>query len=77
MPAMCSIRMLDPNDLDILERLQARLDCVRPRVRVVHDGSGIASFVAPESDRSLRRRVREAIDSELGPAWTRHFHRLP
>lgn len=77
MPAMCSIRMVDPDDLDILDRLQARLDGVRPRVRVVHDGSGIASFVAPEPERSLRQRVRDAIEFELGPAWTRHFHRLP
>lgn len=77
MPAMCSIRMVDPDDLDILERLQVRLDRSRPRIRVVHDGSGVASFVAPDSDRSLRERVREAIEVELGPLWIRHFQRLP
>ena len=73
----CSIALLDPHDMDVLDRLQAELDAQDARVLVVHDGLGTASFFTHGSEAALRERVRAAIDTELGSAWSNHFGALP
>ena len=77
MHTTCSIAMRDPHDVDVLDRLQGRLNAVDARVLVVHDGFGTATFVTHGSAAALRRRVRVAIDAELGSTWARHFRALP
>jgi hypothetical protein len=72
-----SIALRDAHDVDVLDRLQARLDAQDARVLVVHDGLGTASFFTRGSDVALRERVRAAIEQELGPAWSDHFRALP
>jgi hypothetical protein len=77
MRTTCSIAMRDPHDVDVLHRLQGRLNAANARVLVVHDGFGTASFVTHGSEAALRERVRAAIDAELGSTWAHHFRALP
>jgi hypothetical protein len=77
MRTTCSIAMRDPHNVDVLYRLQSRLEAANVRVLVVHDGFGTASFVSHGSEVALRERVRAAIDAELGSTWAHHFEALP
>jgi hypothetical protein len=67
------LRLIDADDIEVVERLQWRLHDEWPRVRVVHDGDGTVSCLSKGSSELLRDRVREALDAELGEAWTEHF----
>lgn len=77
MKKSCSIALRDRHDVDVLDRLQARLNAQEAGVLVVHDGLGTASFFTHGSEAALRERVRAAIDTELGPTWSDHFRALP
>lgn len=77
MKRSCSIPLRDPHDVEVLDRLQARFNAQGAPVLVVHDGLGSASFFTYGADAVLRERMRAAIETELGPAWSDHFGALP
>ncbi len=67
-----SMRLIDPDDVDVVERLPRHLWQQASSVRVVHDGRGTVMFLSKGPAALLLDDVREALEVGLG-TWTEHL----